>query len=77
MLTEQNKALVLQFYKAFDDRKMDQALDLLTVSLRLVGFSRNCIDTVNMFAYTTRHGYIFRDQWHYFCLERRESIKQP
>lgn len=29
MLTEQNKALVLQFYKAFDDRKMDQALDLL------------------------------------------------
>ena len=29
MLPEQNKALVLQFYKAFDDRKMDQALDLL------------------------------------------------
>lgn len=29
MLTEQNKALVLQFYKAFDDRKMEQALDLL------------------------------------------------
>jgi predicted ester cyclase len=29
MLTEQNKALVLQFYKAFDDRKIDQALDLL------------------------------------------------
>jgi predicted ester cyclase len=29
MLTEQNKALVLQFYKAFDDRQMDQALDLL------------------------------------------------
>ena len=29
MMTEQNKALVLQFYKAFDDRKMDQALDLL------------------------------------------------
>lgn len=29
MLTEQNKALVLQFYKAFDDRKMDQALELL------------------------------------------------
>lgn len=28
-MTEQNKALVLQFYKAFDDRKMDQALDLL------------------------------------------------
>jgi predicted ester cyclase len=29
MLTEQNKALVLQFYKAFDDRKMDRALELL------------------------------------------------
>jgi len=29
MLPEQNKALVLQFYKAFDDRKMEQALDLL------------------------------------------------
>ncbi len=29
MATEQNKALVLQFYKAFDDRKMEQALDLL------------------------------------------------
>ncbi|MBD2360490.1 ester cyclase [Anabaena minutissima FACHB-250] len=29
MLTEQNKALVLQFYKAFDDRKIEQALDLL------------------------------------------------
>ncbi|MBW4579704.1 MAG: ester cyclase [Tildeniella nuda ZEHNDER 1965/U140] len=29
MLTEQNKALVRQFYKAFDDRKMDQALELL------------------------------------------------
>ena len=29
MMAEQNKALVLQFYKAFDDRKMDQALDLL------------------------------------------------
>jgi predicted ester cyclase len=29
MLTEQNKALVLQFYKSFDDRKMEQALDLL------------------------------------------------
>lgn len=29
MPTEQNKALVLQFYKAFDDRKMEQALDLL------------------------------------------------
>jgi predicted ester cyclase len=29
MQTEQNKALVLQFYKSFDDRKMDQALDLL------------------------------------------------
>lgn len=29
MLAEQNKAIVLQFYKAFDDRKMEQALDLL------------------------------------------------
>ncbi len=29
MLTEQNKAIVLQFYKAFDDRKIEQALDLL------------------------------------------------
>jgi predicted ester cyclase len=29
MLTEQNKAIVLQFYKAFDDRKMEQALNLL------------------------------------------------
>lgn len=29
MLTEQNKALILQFYKAFDDRKMEQALELL------------------------------------------------
>lgn len=29
MLTEQNKALVLEFYKAFDERKMEQALDLL------------------------------------------------
>lgn len=29
MLTEQNKALVLQFYKAFDDRKIEQALELL------------------------------------------------
>jgi steroid delta-isomerase-like uncharacterized protein len=29
MLAEQNKAIVLQFYKAFDDRKMDQALNLL------------------------------------------------
>ncbi|MBW4490333.1 MAG: ester cyclase [Trichocoleus desertorum ATA4-8-CV12] len=30
MLTEQNKALVLQFYKAFDDRRMEQALELLS-----------------------------------------------
>lgn len=30
MLTEQNKAIVLQFYKAFDDRKIDQALTLLS-----------------------------------------------
>lgn len=29
MLSEQNRALVLQFYKAFDDRKIEQALDLL------------------------------------------------
>lgn len=29
MLIEQNKALVLQFYKAFDERKMDQALEFL------------------------------------------------
>ncbi|MBD1865060.1 MULTISPECIES: ester cyclase [Trichocoleus] len=29
MLIEQNKALILQFYKAFDDRKMEQALELL------------------------------------------------
>jgi predicted ester cyclase len=29
MLTEQNRVLILQFYKAFDDRKMDQALNLL------------------------------------------------
>ena len=28
-MTEQNKALVLQFYKAFDNRKMEQALELL------------------------------------------------
>jgi len=26
---QQNKDLVLQFYKAFDDRKIDQASDLL------------------------------------------------
>jgi len=29
MLSEQNKTIVLQFYKAFDDRKMEQALELL------------------------------------------------
>lgn len=29
MLIEQNKEIVLQFYKAFDDRKMEQALELL------------------------------------------------
>lgn len=29
MMTDQNKALVLQFYKAFDNRKMEQALELL------------------------------------------------
>jgi predicted ester cyclase len=29
MLTEQNKALVLQLYKAFDDRKIEQAFELL------------------------------------------------
>jgi predicted ester cyclase len=30
MQTEQNQAIVLQFYKAFDDRKMEQALELLS-----------------------------------------------
>ncbi|HEY9698781.1 MAG TPA: ester cyclase [Trichocoleus sp.] len=30
MLTEENKALVLQFYKAFDDRKIEHALELLS-----------------------------------------------
>jgi predicted ester cyclase len=30
MLNEQNKALVLQFYKAFDDRNIDRILELLT-----------------------------------------------
>lgn len=29
MSTEQNKAIVLQFYKAFDNRNIDQALALL------------------------------------------------
>ena len=29
MLTDQNKTIVLQFYKAFDDRKMEQALELI------------------------------------------------
>ena len=29
MLSDQNKTIVLQFYKAFDDRKMEQALELL------------------------------------------------
>lgn len=29
MMTEQNKVLVLQFYKAFDDRRMERALELL------------------------------------------------
>ena len=33
MTTEQNKALVLQLYKAFDDRKMEQALELLSPNL--------------------------------------------
>jgi predicted ester cyclase len=28
-MTEQNKALVLQFYKSFDDRKIEQAFELL------------------------------------------------
>lgn len=32
MLASQNKATVLQFYKAFDDRKMEQALELLAPS---------------------------------------------
>lgn len=30
MTTEQNKALIFQFYKAFDDRKLEQALELLS-----------------------------------------------
>ena len=29
MLTDENKAIVLQFYKAFDGRQMEQALELL------------------------------------------------
>ncbi len=29
MLSQQNKAIVLQFYKAFDNRNIDQALALL------------------------------------------------
>ncbi|MEG4281434.1 ester cyclase [Microcoleus sp. MON1_C1] len=29
MLIDQNKTIVLQFYKAFDDRKIEQALELL------------------------------------------------
>jgi predicted SnoaL-like aldol condensation-catalyzing enzyme len=29
-ISEQNKNLVLQFYKAFDDRKIEQALELLS-----------------------------------------------
>ena len=29
MLTDHNKAIVLQFYKAFDDRKMEEALELI------------------------------------------------
>lgn len=32
MLTEQNKALVLQFYKAFDDRKIEEAVDILATN---------------------------------------------
>jgi predicted ester cyclase len=30
MLNEQNKALILQFYKAFDDRQIDRVLEFLT-----------------------------------------------
>jgi predicted ester cyclase len=30
MLNEQNKALILQFYKAFDDRHIDRVLEFLT-----------------------------------------------
>jgi hypothetical protein len=33
MLTEQNQASILQFYKAFDDRKADHALELLVLNL--------------------------------------------
>jgi steroid delta-isomerase-like uncharacterized protein len=42
MLTEQNKALVIQFYKAFDDRKMEQALELLSPNFvaHLAGVSK-------------------------------------
>lgn len=29
MSTEKNKAIVLQFYQAFDDRNIEQALDAL------------------------------------------------
>ncbi|PZU94408.1 MAG: ester cyclase [Pseudanabaena sp.] len=29
-MTEQNKALILQFYKAFDDRKIEKALEILS-----------------------------------------------
>ena len=42
MLTDQNKALVLQFYKGFDDRKMEQALELLapTFIARMAGMPK-------------------------------------
>lgn len=42
MLTDQNKAIVLDFYKAFDDRQMEQALELLAPNFiaRLVGIPK-------------------------------------
>ena len=47
MLTDSNKALILQFYKAFDDRKMEQALALLSPDFvaHLAGIS-NPLDAV-------------------------------
>ena len=39
MIMEQNKEIILQFYKAFDDRKMEQAVELLAPNFvaRLAG----------------------------------------
>jgi predicted ester cyclase len=43
MLGEQNKSLVLQFYQAFDDRQIDQALSLLDSNFvaHLAGMSKS------------------------------------